>query len=404
MKKRLLNKDFVLMLQGSIVSTIGDLMYSVAIGYWVYNKTGSSALMGVMSAVSMLITMFLSPFSGSVVDKCNRKWILVGGDLLQGAIMLTVGTLAFMDRLSIYGVLIAAVLAAIGGVFYSPASNTLMIDIIPKDDMVRGQSIFSGALSLVNMVGSSFSGVLVAFFGVPLIVVINGLSNVYSALSELFVSVPKTVQQGEPVTVKGILHDTKTAVQTVFADPCLKLFVPFVLLLNLLASGPWQLMLPFTMEKGFSIEQYGLMLSIVTAASFVGVMVLGVFKLSPKVRFWLMALGFVLSEVLFILTYLSNNFVVMCVLIFVAASLNAVGNSVFNAALMLALPEENRGAILGFISSASVGGVALSSLIYGALGEIVPLYIVFAVGSILTILPMIFIFFHRTTKEFVLTH
>ena len=63
MQKKLWNKDFILMLQGNAVSDIGDLLYSVAIGYWVYEKTGSSALMGVMASISMCVTMFLSPFT-----------------------------------------------------------------------------------------------------------------------------------------------------------------------------------------------------------------------------------------------------------------------------------------------------------------------------------------------------
>ena len=150
MKKKLWNKDFILLLQGNAVSTIGDLMYSVAIGCWVYEQTGSSGLMGVMSAISMLVTMFLSPFSGSIVDKCNRKWVLVGTDIMQGMIMLGIGLLAYLDKLNIFGVLFAAFLAALGSVFYSPAVRTLMIDIIPRDDMTRGQSIFSGSNSLTN--------------------------------------------------------------------------------------------------------------------------------------------------------------------------------------------------------------------------------------------------------------
>ena len=175
--KKLWNRDYILLLQGSIVSMLGDLMYSVAIGYWVYEKTGSSGLMGIMSAISMFVTMFLSPFSGSIVDKLDRKRVMVGMDALQGLLMLAVGILAYTDRLGIPGVLLAAFLAALGSVFYSPAVSTLMIDIIPHDDMVRGQSIFSGAMGLIQTVGTAFSGVVVAFFGVPLIVVINGLSN-----------------------------------------------------------------------------------------------------------------------------------------------------------------------------------------------------------------------------------
>ena len=73
MGRKLWNKDFILLLQANTVSTIGDLMYSVAIGYWVYAQTDSSSLMGIMSAISMFVTMFLSPFTGSIVDKCNRK-------------------------------------------------------------------------------------------------------------------------------------------------------------------------------------------------------------------------------------------------------------------------------------------------------------------------------------------
>ena len=43
MHKKLWNKDFMLLLQGNAVSSIGDVMYGVAIGYWVYEKTGSSS-------------------------------------------------------------------------------------------------------------------------------------------------------------------------------------------------------------------------------------------------------------------------------------------------------------------------------------------------------------------------
>ena len=82
MHKKLWNKDFVLLLLGNAVSTIDDLMYSVAIGYWVYEQTGSSGLKGSTSSISMFVTMFLSRFYGSIVDKCNRKGLIVGIDTI----------------------------------------------------------------------------------------------------------------------------------------------------------------------------------------------------------------------------------------------------------------------------------------------------------------------------------
>ena len=404
MQKKLWNKDYILLLQGSVVSTIGDLMYSVAIGYWVYEKTGSSGLMGIMSAISMFVVMFLSPFSGSIVDKLNRKWVMVGVDTLQGLLMLAVGLLAYRDALSVPMVLAVAFLAAFGGVFYSPSVSTLMIDLIPHDDMVRGQSIYSGAMGLINTVGTAFSGVLVAFFGVPLIVVLNGLSNLYSALSELFIRVPRTVQQGNGVTVRGLLRDMGAAMKTIFSDKCLRLFVPFALLLNLLGAGSYALALPFCMEKGFTVDMYGYIMSVYTVGSLVSVLLLGVVKLKPRARFWVMTVGFCCSEVFMILTWLSGSFWAVSGFAFTASLLNCAGNSVFNASLMLALPEENRGAILGFIQSASTGGTAISAVLYGLLGEVFPLYLVFTVGSAISLAPMLYLCLHPETKRFILEH
>lgn len=404
MNKKLWNKDFILLLQGNAVSTIGDVMYSVAIGYWVYQKTGSSALMGVMSSISMFVTMFLSPFCGSIVDKCNRKWLIVSIDVVQGLLMLSVGILATLNALSVPIVLAVAFLAAFGSVFYSPTIGTLMIDIIPRDDMVRGQSIHSGASSLINLAGTAFSGAMVAFFGVPLIVILNGISNLYSALTESFVHVPKTVQQGMKVTVKGVAKDSFAAAKTILKDPCLKIFVPGILVLNLLTAGPIALLLPFCMEKGFGVDEYGYLIAAYSLASLLTVLLLGAVKLKPRVRFWVMGIGFTAAMPFYVAVVLAENFFVMAIFAFMAGIFNTAGNTVLNASLMLALPEKNRSAMLGFISSMSVGGAALSSLIYGCLGEVFPLYLIFAIGFALSILPTVYLCFHRTVKQFISEH
>ena len=404
MHTKLWNKDYILMLQGNAVSAIGDVLYSVAIGYWVYEKTGSSALMGIMSSISMFMVMFVSPFSGSIVDKCSRKAIIVGMDALRGLIMLIVGALAFTDKLSVPIVLAAAFLASACSVFFSPAVSTLMLDIIPHDDMVRGQSVHSGITSFINLVGKALSGALVAFLGVPLIIVINGISYLFSAATEVFIHVPKTVQQGAKVTVSGILRDFGLAIREIFGNRFLQLFVPCALILNLLGAGPMTLMLPFCLEKGFTVDMYGYLMSVETAASLICVSLLGIIKLKPKARYYMMAAGFLISIPIYILAYLSRHYILMCVLFFLGAFTNCMGNAVFNASLMLALPEENRGAIIGFVSAASTGGCALSAVIFGVLGDVFPLYLVFMAGSLLTIPPMLYLGLHKNTREFIISN
>ena len=316
MQKKLWNKDFILLLQGNAVSTIGDVMYSVAIGYWVYETTGSSSLMGLTSSISMFITMFLSPFCGSIVDKCNRKSLIVLIDIIQGLIMLTVGALAYMNALSVPIVLVAALLAAFGSVFYSPAVSTVMLDVIPRDDLTRGESVHSSITSLIDLFGSAFSGAMVAFFGVPLIVVINGLSNLYSAVTELFIKVPKTLQQGSSVTVKSIFRDMANASKEIFSNEYLKIFISCSLIINLLSAGPLSLMLPLCSEKGFTVDMFGYVSSIFSLGFVVGAVILGFVELPAKTRFWVMSFGFVLSIPCFICVYFCNQFIPMCVFAF----------------------------------------------------------------------------------------
>ncbi len=404
MHTKLWNKDYILMLQGNAVSAIGDVLYSVAIGYWVYEKTGSSALMGIMSSISMFMVMFVSPFSGSIVDKCSRKAIIVGMDALRGLIMLIVGVLAFTDKLNVPIVLAAAFLASACSVFFNPAVSTLMLDIIPHDDMVRGQSVHSGINSFISLVGKALSGALVAFLGVPLIIVINGISYLFSASTEMFIHVPKTVQQGAKVTVSGILRDFGLAIREIFGNRFLRLFVPCALILNLLGAGPMTLMLPFCLEKGFTVDMYGYLMSVETAANLICVSALGIIKLKPKARYSMMAAGFLVSIPIYILAYLSRHYILMCVLFFLGAFTNCMGNAVFNASLMLALPEENRGAIIGFVSAVSTGGCALSAVIFGVLGDVFPLYLVFVAGNLLTIPPMLYLCLHKSTREFIISN
>jgi len=152
------------------------------------------------------------------------------------------------------------------------------------------------------------------------------------------------------------------------------------------------------------VDMYGYLMAVWTASALVCVLVLGVVKLSPRVRYWVMAVSFVLSVVFFGLTYLADSFVPMCIAAALASAANCAGNTIFNAALMLALPEDDRGAVLGFIQAASTGGTALSTVIFGVLGDVMPLYLVFTVGNLISLGPMLYLCLHRETKKFVLEH
>ena len=97
------------------------------------------------------------------------------------------------------------------------------------------------------------------------------------------------------------------------------------------------------------------------------------------------------------LHFLTGNYGSLCVLMFLGVFANTLGNSIFNASLMLALPEENRGGILGLVGAATSGGCVLSAVIYGVLCDLFPVYLVFIAGFALSAVPMVYLCVHQNT-------
>lgn len=401
---KLLNKNYVLLVQGNAISALGDILYSVAIGFWVYEASGSSALMGIMSSIAMFVRMFLLPFSGAIIDRCDRKHIIVGMDVVRGLLMLMVGYLAIKGSLSIPLVLIVAFLSALCTTFFSPAISTALIDIIPSSRMVQGQSIYSSTQMILNLVGNAISGALVAFFGVGWIIIANGVSYLLSALSEVFICLPHCLHDQTQLSFKKVWQDMQTGLKIIINDHNLNFFIPYALIINFLGSGTMALMMPYLLAKGFNITEYGYAMGIMTIASLMGTLILSILKITPKQRYQILALGFIISLISYEIAYLCHHHYLVMIMLGLGTLGNALANAIFNASLMLALPQDNRGTVLGMATSGSIGSSALSSMIYGILGDIFSLQLVFVISNIIAIIPLYLLCVSKTTKAFILSH
>ena len=397
--KKLWNKNFVLLLQGNGFSVFGDILYSIAISFWVYDRTGSTAIMGVMASISMFVTMFGSPIAGAIVDRSHRKSIIVMMDFIRGLLMFGVAYFAFQENLSVLMVMFTAFVAAFCHLFFSPAIQTVLVDIIPNKDLMRGQSLNGGLMSLLGLTGRALSGMLLVVFGVPLMILLNGVSFIISAFSELFIDIPPTKKAGTAINVKQIVTDIEEGARATFNDKSLRFLMSGALLLNFLVSGMFSIMLPFVYSKGFDVIQYGYLMSVFSLAGVVSMSVTGIVQFSYKQRYWVMAFGFVLGNIFFISGYLMGNFYWLALMFFFANFLNTMANAVLNSVLILAIPADKRGMIIGFVMTASTGGVALSSLAYGFFAEYIPITVLAIIGLSLATIPMLWLTLDKRMKD-----
>lgn len=387
--RKLMNRDFVLLWQGTAVSTIGNVLYSIAIGIWVYNSTGSTTLMGVMSSFTYLIAFLLGPFAGVLTDRLNRRNILVAADAVRGVLMLGIAWFAFHNALAVWQVLLVAFIAAVCNVFFTPASSTIAVQLVKAADLVRAQSMMQGVSSLVGLIGNAVSGFLVIFFGVPLMILLNGISFLVSAVTERFIRVPTQLGEGAKLSPKLIFQDFKDGLQCIKEKSGLLQAFFAAFLMNLCAAGFGAVVYPWAQSKGMGVAEYGLFLGVESGASVLATLLLSAVRIPPKHRFRIMAVMIVLSLGFNVTTMLLRGFLPCTITNAFSAFANVTFNMIMSSALILMIDEKHRGKVLGILTAITEGGVAVSMLLYGVLSEVWGVQTVALAGAVVTVLPLL---------------
>ncbi len=134
---RLWNKNFFLLWQGQLVSMLGDILYMIALDFWILDMTGSTGLMGLLSALTMLPRIVLGPFAGVFVDKWNRRNIIVLTDFIRGIVVTFVGIAGIFGFIQVWMVFIVGIISGLCSAFFGPAVNSIKPELVHESKFVR---------------------------------------------------------------------------------------------------------------------------------------------------------------------------------------------------------------------------------------------------------------------------
>jgi MFS family permease len=156
-------RDFRLLFFGTFIANIGEQMLYVAIGWELYVRTGSALALGFVGLVQVLPIIFLSLFAGHIADTYNRKRIVIYCQILLAlaSIGLTVLSFTHGSLILIYGCLL---LIGIGMAFNSPASSTLLPQIVPESVFENAATWSSSSWQLASVLGPALGGLIIALF------------------------------------------------------------------------------------------------------------------------------------------------------------------------------------------------------------------------------------------------
>lgn len=386
MKKLFKNKSFILLFQGSLVSSIGTSLYGFAAGIYImtlfpqetYGNDGA-LFFAIVSASPIVMRLLISPIAGALVDKWHRIRIIYLTDFINGLLFL--GSLLILTQLelSIYQqVLLFSIVGGLAGInsaFFGPAVQSSIPDIVGDDLIQAANGAQSIVASVQGIVGVLAGVILFEMLGIEVAILANAISFILSGISEMFIRTkylhPKK-NQG-----KTIMADIKIGFQYMKSTTGLSDMMKYILLINFAFVPLFSVGIPFLFKtelgkNGYHLAASSIVFSItmLIAGIYIGSRKMNSIRKSIVSSLPKMVLIYVLLvAVVFAVTYSMISYWIFFAL-YIAVSIlmafysNCV-NIPLNTALVKGIDPSYRGRVLSIIQSLAGAAMPISIIIGG---------------------------------------
>jgi DHA3 family macrolide efflux protein-like MFS transporter len=407
---KLLNKNFFLLWQGQLVSLLGVQAYSIAMMFWIKHQTGSATLMGLVMMVSQIPGVLLGPISGIFVDRYSRWKIIVGSDLIRGFVTLTLATLVFLSpdehRIIIVALFTVGLISSTIASFFNPAITASIPELVPSEKLATANSMHAFSYQASNTVGMGIGGVLFRIMGASTLFFIDGITYIFSAVSEMFIKIPQQFPDEKTdakSSLNRLLDDIKEGFLFIWKNKGMRhLFFTFTLISFFLVPG--MVLTPFFVEDYLmaTSDWYGFITGGIGLGSIIGFVIAGGVKASGPVR----------SKMNITAIILFNLFLTLFG--FIRAKELAVAN-MFMGGIMMGFfqvnvltivqqttPDWIRGRVFAMLTTITGGltpvGMGMTGVITDLLNQNVPLVLI--AGGVLSFFSCVILVFSRTFREY----
>ncbi|HEU5008247.1 MAG TPA: MFS transporter [Jatrophihabitantaceae bacterium] len=356
------NRSFSRLLAALAVSQLGDWLYNVALLAFVFERTHSATWLGATTAARVLPIVLLGPLAGILGDRFDRRVVMVLSDVARAATMLAL--VAVVE----YGlpIWLVPVLAAVATAAASPYPSCVAASVprlVPREQLPSANALRAAVGPLAIVAGPAIGAVLLAMAGVAWAFALNAVTFVASAV--LVLAVPQRDAfrpSGSAEREPGVWAAVTVGARELLRRPDASRLVGADVLCSLCYGVQTVLLVAVSVRLGWHDSGYGLLLGAIGAGGFVGT------TLAPRV---LRALGGQHAPALALLT------VGICLpllaivpsypVVLLAAAAGGAGALLVEVGaetvLQEQLPDDVFARAYGFAFPASIGGIALGSLV-----------------------------------------
>jgi MFS family permease len=191
--RALRHRNFRLFFGGQSISVIGTWMTRVATSWLVYRLTGSALLLGTVGFAGQIPTFLLAPFAGVIVDRIDRRKVLVWTQVLAMLQSLALAFLTLSNHITIGEVLALSAFQGVINAFDMPGRQSFMVQMVEdRADLSNAIAINSSMVNMARLVGPSLAGLLIALKNEGWCFLVDGISYIAVIISLLMMRVPHT--------------------------------------------------------------------------------------------------------------------------------------------------------------------------------------------------------------------
>ena len=366
-------------------SLLGSHLVQFALVWWLTMTTGSATVLAFATLVALLPQIFLSPFAGALVDRWNRRLVLMVADAGIALATVVLAVLYASGVVQVWHVYALMLIRAAGGAFHWPTMQASTTMMVPERHLSRIAGLNQTLFGIANIAAPPLGALLLAVLPMQGILAIDVGTAIVAIAPLLFIAIPQPERkaEGQP----SVLADIKEGLRLVWGWPGLMIIMGVATLLNLLAA-PALTLVPIMVTEHFGggAVQFASMESAWGIGMVLGGLALGVWGgFKRRIVTAMVALALQGIGLSIIAVTPPAAFLLAVAAIFFTGLMNPIINGSLHATVQATVPPEMQGRVFTLLLSGASAMMPLGLLIAGPVADTLGVQFWFLVSGLVTI-------------------
>jgi MFS family permease len=361
--RALRHRNFRLFFGGQTISLVGTWMTRIATSWLVYRLTGSSLLLGTVSFAGQIPTFFLTPLAGVIVDRSNRRTVLIWTQTLAMIQSLLLAMLTLTHRINITEVLILSSFQGLINAFDMPGMVEMVED---RADLSNAIAINSSMVNVARLIGPSLAGLVIAVSSEGWCFLVDGISYIAVIISLFMMRVPATALRRATSSMFQQMREGWDYVASF--TPIRDILILFALIS--LMGMPYMVLMPVFAARVLhgGAHTLGFLMGAAGAGALVSAFSL-VLRRSVRGLTKMIPIAAVVFGVGLFLFGLSHWVWLSLILMLLVGFGMLQGMTASNTIIQTLSPEDKRGRVMSYYTAAFMGMAPFGSLLAGSLAH-----------------------------------